>query len=252
VLNIVQALLLGSSRALRFFWAGHRYAGAMGIKMVVADDSLLIRAGVEAVLEDAPDITIVGSAADLEGLLEVVRATKPDILMTDLRMPPTFRDEGIRAAADLRGEFPDMGVLVLTQFSSLDMLERLFADGSERRGYLLKENLATGRQLVEAISTLACGGSYIDPTVVDELHQPTNGAAPQLGDLSTRELEILAELATGKSNHAIADTLFVGLRTVEKHINSIFVALSLLEGPDVNRRVQATLIYLHSRRANAE
>lgn len=225
--------------------------------MVIADDSALVRAGVEAMLaipdgtpDDAPgdiSIEVCGRASTLGELYDQVAASSPDVVVTDIRMPPNHDDEGIAAALQLRETAPDLGVVVLSQFADPAYLRRLMAAGSHRRGYLLKDRLATPGELVDAISLVHQGGSFVDPTVVGLLvaHQRAEAASP-LSRLTARETEILAAIATGKSNVAIGEELFIGQRAVEKHINSIFSKLDLHEDPDANRRVRAVLLFLRA------
>jgi DNA-binding NarL/FixJ family response regulator len=206
---------------------------------------LLIRSGIEGLLQDEPTIELVGAASSLPELLAEVDRVGPDLVITDVRMPPTMTDEGIRAATELRKTQPDLGVLVLSQVADPAYLRRLVEDGSGRRGYLLKDNLATPGELMAAIDLVSKGGSFIDPAVVELLvNQQSKQASSPIGQLTTREREILSSVATGKSNQAIGEDLFISHRAVEKHINSIFAKLSLFEDPVINRRVQAVLMFL--------
>ncbi len=214
-------------------------------RILLADDSLLIRSGIEGLLHDEPSVELVGSASSLPELLDEVHRLTPDLVITDVRMPPTMTDEGIRAAADLRTSMPEMGVLVLSQVADPTYLRRLVEDGSGRRGYLLKDNLATPGELMSAIDLVSKGGSFIDPAVVELLvSQQLKQAASPIGQLTAREREILSAVASGQSNQAIGEDLFISHRAVEKHINSIFAKLSLFEDPEINRRVQAVLMFL--------
>jgi DNA-binding NarL/FixJ family response regulator len=214
-------------------------------RVLIADDSLLIRSGVQGLLEDEPGIELVGEAASLPELLAAVAEVRPDIVLSDVRMPPTHQDEGITAAEQIRRHLPEVGVIVLSQVADPTYLSRLIEGGSGRRGYLLKDRLSTPGELVAAISVVHQGGSFIDPSVVELLVNAR--AAPQgsvLDTLTTREREILAAIATGRSNQAIGELLFIGHRAVEKHINSIFAKFGLEDDPVVNRRVQAVLLFL--------
>jgi len=214
-------------------------------RIVIADDSVLVRAGVEALLSIEPGHEIVGIAGSLPELIEVVDQVSPDLVITDVRMPPTRVDEGIEAANRFRTSHPDVGVLVLSQFADPAYLRRLVDGCSGRRGYLLKDNLATPGELVTAIDLIHRGGSFIDPAVVELLvNQQSNKVSSSLTRLTERETEILAGIASGKSNVAIGEQLFIGHRAVEKHINSIFAKLDLFDDPDANRRVRAVLMYL--------
>lgn len=221
----------------------------MSRRLVIADDSVLVRAGIVAMLEGDDDIQVVGEAGTLAELIEHVDGLNPDVVVTDVRMPPTRTDEGIEAAVGFRATHPDLGVLVLSQFAEPAYLRRLVEGGSARRGYLLKDNLATPGELTTAIDLIARGGSFIDSTVVDLLvGQQSKQSASPLSRLTDRETEILAGVASGKSNIAIAEELFIGHRAVEKHINSIFAKLDLFDDPDANRRVQAVLLFLQGPR----
>jgi DNA-binding NarL/FixJ family response regulator len=216
-------------------------------RIVVADDSLLVRVALESLLESEPDLTIVASVDSLPSLLDAVQIEKVDLVITDVRMPPTLTDEGIQAAELLRAQHPDLGVIVLSQHADGEYLKRLVAGGTARRGYLLKDNLATPDQLTTAIGLVQAGGSFIDPSVVEALvQQRQTRTDSKLARLSPREIEILSGVASGRSNMAIADMLFIGHRAVEKHINSIFAKLDLNDDPDANRRVQAALLFLNN------
>ena len=218
----------------------------MGIRVVVAEDHALLRHGLERMLTAAADIELVGSAADLPSLLALVEETGPDVVVTDIRMPPTGTDEGIRLAAQLRTERPSVGVVVLSQHAEATYALALLADGSAGRAYLLKERVADVDELLTAVREVASGGSRIDPQVVDQLVRgKSHDAGSELARLTPRETEVLAEMAQGKSNGAIAASLVLSERAVEKHTNSIFSKLGLSEERDLNRRVKAVLMYLH-------
>ena len=215
------------------------------IRVVVAEDHMLLREGICGLIRTSPDLELAGVAADLPELRAVAHTQRPDVVVTDIRMPPTSSDEGIQAARWLRGAMPWVGVVVLSQFTSPAYALALLEHGSAGRAYLLKERVASADDLAAAIRTVAQGGSVIDPKVVDELvrqHPERNRTA--LSVLTAREREILAHMAEGKSNAAIASALFVTERAVEKHTNSIFAKLGLAEVRDVNRRVKAVLAYL--------
>jgi DNA-binding NarL/FixJ family response regulator len=219
----------------------------MATRVLLADDSLLIRSGVEGLLEGEAGVALVGTASSLPELIDQVDRLQPDLVITDVRMPPTLCDEGIQAAVQLRESHPNVGVLVLSQISDPAFLRRILDGGSGRRGYLLKDNLATPGELLTAIELVATGGSFIDPSMVDLLmSQQSQRAASPIDHLTQRELEILAAIATGRSNQAIGDGLFVSHRAVEKHINSIFAKLGLFDDPVINRRVQAVLMFLQA------
>jgi DNA-binding NarL/FixJ family response regulator len=220
----------------------------MAIKVVVAEDNALLRAGVSKLIEAQSDLELAGTAGDLPELLALVESATPDVVVTDIRMPPTGTDEGIRAAAEIRQSHPDTGVVVLSQYADPPYALALLSDGSAGRAYLLKERVAGVDDLVHAIREVAAGGSVIDPAVVDAL-VAANVRRPvsDLDRLTARETQILAEMAQGKSNAAIAATLVLSERAVEKHTNSIFSKLGLSEEKDVNRRVKAVLLYLSER-----
>jgi DNA-binding NarL/FixJ family response regulator len=215
------------------------------VRIVVADDSLLIREGVQRILEAEPRLELVGMYADLDTLLAAVEDDRPDVVLTDLRMPPTQRDEGIAIADALRRAHPEVGVIVLSQYADPGYVVALLEGGSARRGYLLKERLADRQKLIDAIDEVAAGGSVIDGDVVDALvaAQTAKERSP-LDVLTPRELEILAEVAAGKSNAAIAQSLVISKRAVEHHIGSIFSKLDLPDESEVSRRVTATLLFL--------
>lgn len=219
----------------------------MTVRVVVAEDSLLVREGIAKVLDAHDGVEVVSLCSDLPGLLEAVEATSPDVVLTDIRMPPTGTDEGIRAAASLRDLHPGVGVVVLSQYAEPAYALELLDGGSEGRAYLLKERLADGEQLVAAITTVAGGGSFVDPKVVEVLvGARSRSASSPLERLTPRELEVLGEIAQGKNNAAVAASLVLSERAVEKHINSLFSKLGLSEEPDVHRRVKAVLLYLAS------
>ncbi|HEX4673355.1 MAG TPA: response regulator transcription factor [Solirubrobacteraceae bacterium] len=217
----------------------------MALRIVVADDSLLVREGVVRLLSTAPDIAVVESCADYDSALAAIDELDPDVVLTDIKMPPTSTDEGIRLAARLRETHPSTGVIVLSQFSEPGYVLALLETGSDRRGYLLKERVSDRLVLVSAVRTVAAGGSTVDPKVVDVLVSASaRDRRSPLAELTPRERDVLSEIAQGKSNTAIAETLFLSKRAVEKHINSIFIKLGLGEANDVSKRVKATLIFL--------
>ena len=218
------------------------------IRVVLAEDNALLREGISRLIEAQGDLELVGVASDLPELLELVAEHKPDVVVTDIRMPPTGSDEGIQAAAWLREHQPTVGVVVLSQYTAPAYALALLQEGSAGRGYLLKERVAGANELAQAIRVVAGGGSVIDPLVVDELVRArASRRKSDLEWLTPRESEILAEMAQGKSNGAIAETLGVSERAVEKHSNAIFSKLGLSEERDVNRRVKAVLVYLSAR-----
>jgi len=215
------------------------------LRVVVADDSYLVREAVTHVLEAAHGIAVVASCGDRTTLLDAIERERPDVVVTDIRMPPTQSDEGLQVAAELRRTHPDVGVVVLSQFAEPRYGLALFDGGSDGRAYLLKERIQHRGQLVSAIRAVAEGGSVVDAKVVEGLIAERRRAEEsRLGELTPRELEILAYVARGHSNQAIADELVLTKRAVEKHINAIFLKLNLSQAEDVSRRVKAALIYL--------
>lgn len=217
----------------------------MAIRVVVADDSYLIREAVTQLLESRDDIKLVASCEDLPSLVEAIDAHVPDVVLTDIRMPPEGREEGIRAAEYARENHPEMGVVVLSQFSAPAYALALLEEGSARRGYLLKERVSHPEQLGDAISEVAAGGSVVDPQVVDALVKATTEDPDSpLSTLTPREREVLAEMAQGKNNAAIAESLVVTEKAVQKHINQIFSKLGVSFEDDIHRRVKAVLLYL--------
>ncbi len=215
------------------------------IRVALAEDNALLREGVSRLVAATEDFELVGTASDLPELLAVIEQHEPDVVITDIRMPPTSRDEGIQAAAWLRDHRPNVGVVVLSQYTNPGYAVALLEHGSAGRAYLLKERVAGVDELARAIRAVAHGGSMIDPLVVDELVKSrTHPRSSSLDLLTPREEQILAEMAQGKSNAAIAAALSVSERAVEKHTNSIFAKLGLSEEKDVNRRVKAVLLFL--------
>ena len=218
---------------------------AVAIRVALAEDSLIVREGIQQLLVSAPDVEVVASCGDLQSLIEAVEADPPDVVLTDIRMPPSGTDEGIRLAARLRESAPQIGVVVLSQYAEPGYALALLEDGSGRRAYLLKERVHDRAQLVSTIRTVAEGGSVIDPKIVEVLvAAKARAERSPLGELTPREHEVLAEIAQGKSNAAIAGSLVLTKRAVEKHINSIFMKLGLSDEEDVAKRVKATLMFL--------
>lgn len=217
------------------------------IRVVVGEDEYLIRAALAQVLASVASIEVVRFCADAESLLSAVEEEQPDAVLTDIRMPPTLRDEGIRVAETLRSTHPSIGVVILSQFADPDYVLALLEDGSAGRAYLLKERVSEPAELISAIEAVVDGGSVIDPKVVEVLVRARSmGASSPLAALTPREREVLAELAEGKSNAAIAQSLVLTKRAVEKHINSIFLKLELASPEDISRRVKAALLFLAS------
>jgi DNA-binding NarL/FixJ family response regulator len=220
------------------------YLADMPIRVVLADDSYLIRQAVAGLIADEDDLEGVAVADDFDGLIAAVKEHEPDVVVTDVRMPPTSSDEGIRAAQLIRESSPGIGVVVLSQFVRQEYAAQLFAGGSQGRAYLLKDRVAEAGQLAHAIREVARGGSVIDPLVVDALIQTSGDEGMPIERLSPREHEVLREMAKGRNNAGIADALTLTERAVAKHINSIFTKLDLREEESAHRRVQAVLMYL--------
>jgi DNA-binding NarL/FixJ family response regulator len=217
----------------------------MAIRLVIAEDSYVVREGLMQLLASDPDVDLVAVAEDGNSLLDAIERERPDVVLTDIRMPPSVDQDGIRIAAQLRETHPDIGVVVLSQYADPEFALDLFEAGSARRAYLLKERVRNRAEIVAAIIAVNEGGSVIDPKVVESLIAERSRAADSpLSELTTREREVLAEVAQGKSNAAIASSLFLTKRAVEKHINSIFMKLDLREADDISRRVKAALIFL--------
>jgi len=215
------------------------------IRVALADDSLLVREALERMLERDPAVELVASCGDTAALFAAVEHARPAVVITDLRMPPRFEDEGIAFARQLRDSHPQIGVVVLSQYADPRLGLALLDQGSDGRAYLLKERVHDQRELIAAIETVAHGGSLMDARVVEAMmEQRRRDAASPLAELSPRELEILGEIAQGKSNARIAAELVLTKRAVEKHINAIFLKLGLSHAEDVSRRVKAALIYL--------
>ncbi len=215
------------------------------IRVVVADGSFLIREFLAATLSAAPEVELIEVCSNGNDLENAIAERQPDTVITAIRMPPSRSDEGIRIAARLRDTHPETGVVVLSQHVDSTYALGLFDKGTARRAYLLKERIRSKQELIDAIETVARGGSVIDPLIVDVLIQARSDAAKsRLSELTPREREVLAEVAIGKSNAAIAKSLFLTKRAVEKHINSILWKLDLPETPAVSRRVKATLLFL--------
>jgi DNA-binding NarL/FixJ family response regulator len=219
----------------------------VAIRVVVAEDNYLVREGVRRLLEPEPDIEVVATCEDLPSLLDAVERQHPDVVLTDIRMPPGNRDEGIQVADRLRDTSPEIGVVVLSQFSAPEYALALLERGADRRAYLLKDRVGDAAQLTGAIREVAGGGSVIDPKIVETLVAARSRAESPLDELTPRERETLAEMAQGKNNAAIAASLFITERSVEKVVHAIFQKLGLTWQPDINRRVKAVLLYLAER-----
>ena len=217
----------------------------MALRVVFAEDNYLVREGTAALLGSVKDIELVAAVSDLEQLLDAVEKHRPDTVLTDIRMPPTHSTEGIEAAKRIRAEHPEIGVLVLSQYAEEEYAYELLRDGAEGLGYLLKERIGDIEELVKALHDVARGGSVLDPRVVEGLvARKDRESQSALGQLTEREREVLGQMAQGKNNAAIAKTLFLTERAVEKHINSLFHKLGLSEEPEIHRRVMAVLAFL--------
>lgn len=217
----------------------------MSVRIVLAEDSYLIREGIATLLELEVGLELVASCENATELLTAVDAHGPDVVITDIRMPPTQTDEGIQAAKAIRANHPDIGVVVLSQYVEPGYAMALFEEGSDGLAYLLKERVGNLQELVTAVERVKEGGSVIDPKVVEALIEARAANEPTIIDrLTEREREVLAEMALGGNNAAIGEALFISPRSVEKHINAIFTKLDLSGAEDVNRRVRAVLMYL--------
>ena len=215
----------------------------VALRVVFADDNYLVREGVTSLLAEVEGIEVVAVATDADSLLEAVTDNGPDVVLTDIRMPPTHTNEGIEAAKRIRSDHPGIGVVVLSQYVEEDYVFELLAGGVAGMGYLLKERVTDLDELVRALREVARGGSVLDPLVVEALLARRRSDVPLLG-LTDREREVLQEMATGRNNATIAKTLFMSDRAVEKHIGSVFQKLGLVDEHEVSRRVVAVLAYL--------
>jgi DNA-binding NarL/FixJ family response regulator len=217
----------------------------MPVRLVLAEDHYLVREGVRGLLESQPDLEVVAVCDDLDSLFAAVEAQRPDVVVTDIRMPPGDSDEGIQAAARLRETDPEIGVVVLSQYANPDYALALLESGSERRSYLLKERVRDVEQLASAIRVVAEGGSVIDPKVVEALvAENARTEDSPLSGLTPRERDVLREMAAGKSNASIGEALFLTEGSVEKVIHSIFLKLGLTWEPSIHKRVKAVILYL--------
>ena len=217
----------------------------VAIRLLIGEDHYLVREGVRRLLESSSEVDVAAACMDLPSLESAVVEFQPDVVLTDIRMPPTDTDEGIRLSEWLREQRPMTGVVVLSQYAEAEYALALFEKGSAGRAYVLKERVFDLGQLLHAIREVAHGGSVIDPKVVEQLVTARSRARePLLGSLTPRERQVLAEVAQGRNNASIAAALFLTERAVEKHINSIFSKLSLSEAQDVHRRVKAVLLFL--------
>jgi DNA-binding NarL/FixJ family response regulator len=215
------------------------------VRAVIADDSVLLREGITRLLAEG-DIEVVAGVGDAESLLAAVQSDKPDLAVIDVRMPPGHRDEGLRAAIEIRRRWPDVALLVLSQFVEERYATELLAGDTRGIGYLLKDRVADVAEFIEALRRVASGGTALDPEVVRQLLARSRQADP-LGRLTPREREVLALMAEGRSNAAIADALVVSMGAVEKRVAGIFMKLDLPPGDELtHRRVMAVVRYLNS------
>jgi len=214
------------------------------IRVLLAEDSYVVREGVRALIDTQDSLELVATCADLPELMAAVDELAPHVVLTDIRMPPTQTDEGVRAAQWMRRNHPDIGVVVLSQYVEADYAIRLFEDGSGGRAYLLKERVGDVEDLVDAIRQVHSGGSVVDRAVVDALITARTREHSPVDDLTAREREVLSHIARGRNNKAIADLLVLSPRAVEKHINVIFAKLGLADEPDSHHRVRAVLLYI--------
>ena len=218
--------------------------GRSAMRLVLAEDSVLFREGLSRLLEEA-GFEVVAVAGDATGALELVDKHRPDVAVLDVRMPPTHTDEGLRAACDIRLRYPEVGILVLSQYVETSYTARLMAEGTEGVGYLLKDRVSNVTELADAVRRVGSGGCVVDPQVVSRLlgrRRPASG----LDRLSERERAVLALMAEGRSNHAVAQGLFMSEKTVESHVRTIFTKLDLAPAGDDHRRVLAVLEYLRA------
>jgi DNA-binding NarL/FixJ family response regulator len=215
------------------------------VRVVFAEDNYLVREGTAALLQTSDEVELIGTASSFDELMTAVEELKPEVVLTDIRMPPSNTTEGIDAARRIRADHPDIGVVVLSQFAEEEYAYELLKDGAAGLGYLLKERVANLEELIRALNEVAKGGSVLDPKVVETLVSAKDRMAHSpLGQLTEREREVLENMAQGKNNASIAKSLFLTERAVEKHINSLFHKLGLSEETDVHRRVKAVLAFL--------
>jgi DNA-binding NarL/FixJ family response regulator len=219
----------------------------MGLSVVFADDNYLVRAGICALLTEAEGIELVDTVTDPASLLRAVAEHQPDAVLTDIRMPPSYTTEGIDAAKRIRAEYPQTGVVVLSQYVEEEYAFELLSDGVAGLGYLLKERVSQLDELVRALYDVSNGGSALDPRVVEGLlaRKSRESRSPLLG-LTERELEVLQSMATGRTNSATAKALYMSERAVEKHVGSVFKKLGLVDESETNRRVMAVLAFLEA------
>jgi DNA-binding NarL/FixJ family response regulator len=217
----------------------------MKTRLVLGEDNALLREGMRGLLSATDEVEVVAACPDLDSILESIDTLRPDVVLTDIRMPPTGTDEGVQVARHCRSRHPSTGVILLSQYVDPAYVRSLLESGSAGRGYLLKERVSDVEELIRAVTAVAAGGSVVDPQVIEHLVRTgvSRGNA-NVARLSPRELEVLAEMSRGRNNTAIAASLFIGQRAVEKHINSIFAKLGVGVGDESHPRVRAVLLYL--------
>lgn len=217
----------------------------MTIRVLLGEDNALLREGIRGLLRSVDGIELVAACSALDSVLQSLDATRPDVVLTDIRMPPSHTDEGVQIARHCRTRYPTTGVVLLSQFVDPAYVRSLLSSGSAGRGYLLKERVSDVDELLSALRTVAAGGSVVDPVVIEQLVRigRSRGDA-NVARLSARELEVLAEMARGHNNARIATSLFITQRAVEKHINSIFAKLGVGMGDEAHPRVRAVLLCL--------
>jgi len=221
----------------------------VALRVVFAEDNYLVREGTAALLASCPGVEVVATVADSRDLLDAVASTRPDVVLTDIRMPPTYTTEGIDTARRIRYDHPDVGVVVLSQFVEGSYAHALLSEGAAGLGYLLKERVADVAELTRAVTEVARGGSVLDPKVVEGLLAATARAkASPIATLTDRETDVLREMAGGRNNASIAAALYLSERAVEKHINALFAKLGLSAETESHRRVKAVLTFLHAGR----
>jgi DNA-binding NarL/FixJ family response regulator len=221
----------------------------MALRVVLADDNYLVREGITALLAEVEEIELVESVGDPQSLLKSVRQHQPDAVLTDIRMPPTHTTEGIDAAKQIRAEHPSIGVVVLSQYVEEDYALALLSEGVAGLGYLLKERVSDIDELVRALNDVARGGSALDPKVVEGLMMRKSGeTSSPLRGLTEKERTVLEQMATGRTNASIAQTLYMSERSVEKHISAVFLKLGLVDEGEINRRVMAVLAFVEATR----
>jgi DNA-binding NarL/FixJ family response regulator len=216
------------------------------LRILVGEDSYLVRAGILQVLEMSDDLEVVGAEGDFDSLSAAVERTRPDVVVTDIRMPPTGKDEGIRLATELARDHPEVGVVVLSEHARLGYAEELFRTGNARRAYILKQRIADPEVLLSAVESVSQSRPLLDPDILEMFVRALHSNEANVASLTEREEQVLSLLAAGASNAAIAEELVITRRAVERHINTIFTKLDLHEGQAVNRRVLAALMHVRS------